>query len=106
MMVAGTCANWCPRARAETKDLEPGYTDCCASHAEMNGVARADFTQLQNGTAYVTGVVCYTCAKLLAATGISLVVMIEHPSDQHRSPDRTYKLLQDCGIKYVVVQED
>lgn len=106
MMVIGDCVNWCPRSQAEEHALEPGYTDCCASHAEMNAVARADFTQLQGGTAYVTGSVCYTCAKLLAASNVGLVVMIVRESEGYRSPKKSMQLLADCGITYAIIDDD
>jgi dCMP deaminase len=106
MTVLGDCVNWCPRAQSEGHVLEPGYTDCCASHAEMNAVARADFTQLQGGTAYVTGSVCYTCAKLLAASNVGLVVMIVRGSESYRSPKKSMQLLAECGITCTVIDDD
>lgn len=92
-----TCSSWCPRA-CKTADFDPGYSDCISAHAESNAVARADFSRLKGGTAYVNGAVCYNCCKLLAASGIARVVMEVYTADAHRNPVKSITYLRDNGI--------
>lgn len=88
------CRGWCPRSQpGHEPDL--GYTDCVSSHAEMNAIARADFTKLRWGTAYVNGACCVMCAKALAASGVNrVVVKFDDAADAHRVPNR--------GIDYLI----
>jgi deoxycytidylate deaminase len=96
------CRAWCPRAQPDHVP-EEGYVDCVSSHAEMNAVSRADWSRLQGGTAYVNGAVCFQCAKLLAACGVSRVVMKVLESDSHRRPQRSIDYLKECGISVSVI---
>lgn len=91
------CRSWCPRSSAVT--LDPGYRDCVSSHAEMNAIARADFTRIRGGTAYVNGATCWMCAKGLAASGVARVVMETRIGEMHRNPAATETLLVSCGIQ-------
>jgi dCMP deaminase len=100
MNVHTKCDQWCPRSQGASLDVN--YDDCPSSHAEANGVARADWSRLQGGTAYVNGASCMTCAKLLAAAGIRLVVMQVHETDQHRRPDKVIEYLGQCGVEVFV----
>lgn len=95
------CDQWCPRGAGLSR--EDGHVDCCALHSEQNAIARADSSKLIGGTAFVTGVVCISCAKLLAAARVTRVVMISHESDAHRDLDRSKKFLENSGIEVVVV---
>lgn len=96
LQVEGPCSGWCPRA-------ETGgglsYDDCVAVHAEQNAVAMADRTRLTGGTAYVTRVPCFTCAKILANSGIvRIVYRPDRPDDVNREPDRSLKQLSAAGV--------
>lgn len=88
------CRAYCPRAYAELP--AEGYVDCVSAHAEMNAVAFVDRRECEGGTIYVTGTVCYSCAKTLANCGLYRVVM--RGGDLHRDPERTTSFLRDCGL--------
>lgn len=77
----GSCANWCPRARAYAsgEPVHAGYADCYSNHAESNAIARADWTEITGGTAYVTSTPCIACAKNLAAAQLGRVVFKVDP---------------------------
>lgn len=95
------CRSWCPRSQPGHEPQE-GYVDCVSSHAEMNAIARADYSLLSDGTAYVNGAVCLTCAKLLAAAGVKRVCMIVREAEGFRNPDRTIEYLKMNNITVLV----
>lgn len=97
-----SCVNWCPRSQPE-HEPQPGYVDCVSSHAEMNALARADYSMMAGGTAYVNGAVCWMCAKALCAAGISRVVMKVHESDAHREPSRTVLFFEMNHVSVTVI---
>lgn len=99
---ADSCRDWCPRAQSE---VGPGmsYDSCPANHAEANAIARADSQRLAGATCFITGSICMTCAKLLAAAGVTRVVHKVSPSDSHRDPERVEAFLQTCGVEVVRV---
>ena len=97
----GPCSNWCPRAQKTADEpLSGTYDDCHAAHAESNSIARADFTQMQGSTVYVSTSMCKGCAKIVANSGVSRVVYgyTDDGSDAYRSPEETERFLQSCGI--------
>lgn len=104
MVPESTCVSWCPRARQANPDRS--YDQCCAAHSEQNAISRADWSRMQNGKAYVNGSVCITCAKLLAAAGVSEVHMKVHPTDRHRRPEETVAFLEYNGITVTTVRTD
>ena len=79
------CTHWCTRAL--TGDMSPDYSSCSSTHAETSALVRADRSQLDGGTIYVTRSVGINCAKLIAHTGLTRVVHVVTPDDMHRSPD-------------------
>lgn len=95
------CDQWCPRGAGLSQ--EDGHTDCPAVHAESNAISRADSSMLVGGTAFVTGAVCVSCAKLLAATRVARVVMRFEEKDAHRGLNRTTAFLENSGIEVTVV---
>ena len=97
-----SCQDWCPRAQSEVTS-GMSYDTCPASHAEANGIARADSQRLFGATCYVTSSCCMTCAKLLAAAGITRIVHKVLPSDSHRDPERVEAFLRQCGVEVVRV---
>lgn len=98
MFVEGMCTNFCLRAQAEEHELEPGYTDCPSIHAEANALLFTDREVREGGTVYVSSTVCFTCAKLIANSGLTRVVMSTVRTDAHRNPHRTIDFLRDCRI--------
>lgn len=93
------------RGYVKVEDLSPDYSDCPSLHAEANALSVCDRTQREGGVIYVTSHVCHACAKLVANSGLSTVVI---PSDDgfgaaHRRPERSYELLERCGVDVVTV---
>lgn len=98
MKLDGDCSNWCPRAQRESCDLDPHYDDCHAVHAETNGIARADFTEMHGATIYVSTSSCKGCAKVVATSGVKRLVHRAGDGDEHRSPAATEDFLRSCGL--------
>jgi dCMP deaminase len=95
--VEGSCAGWCPRALAG--DSSPDYGSCRAIHAEANALTRANFTEIQGATIYITGSICINCAKQVANSGIRRVVHRVLPEHAYRSPEVVEQYLRECGIE-------
>lgn len=95
-----TCLDWCPRAR--TGGGPAFYDDCVSSHAEMNALVRGARSDFEGGTIYVTRVPCFTCAKVIANSGIVRAVFPIAPEDAEREPDRSIDMLARCGIEVVL----
>jgi dCMP deaminase len=96
--VSGPCDHWCPRGMGET-ELSSDYSSCDMIHAESNAIARADFTQIQGGTIYVTHASCINCAKLVGNSGIKRLVHRVTAADAHRQPEKVEAYLQKIGIE-------
>lgn len=106
------CTEWCDRARKNIRSefgglaldrvIEPGYTDCPALHAEANALAVCDRRDREGGTIYVDSAVCFNCAKLIANSGLTCVVVVTDHVDEHRSPERSYEFLRNCGVEVVL----
>lgn len=99
------CSTWCQRA---TKDgqTDPGYTDCPSLHAEANALMVCDRREREGGTIFITSHVCYTCAKLIANSGLDAVCLWDSTLKtigdySHRDPLRSYNFLETCGIDVV-----
>ena len=106
--VEGTCTSWCERAKARgdrplKAALRQDYSDCPSAHAEQNAITRADFSKIKNGTIYVTSSVCFTCAKSIANSGISRVVMRVDPDHTHRNSSRSVEFLLASGMHVQVL---
>jgi deoxycytidylate deaminase len=59
----------------------------------------------EGGTIYVTGHVCHACAKLIANSGLAAVVVALAADERdraYRDPDKSYALLEQCGVEVVV----
>lgn len=93
----GECSGWCARA----SEVQPGttYANCLSVHAEVNALIYADRNLYEGGTMYVTGAVCWDCAKIVANSGVKRVVMVIGTDDKHRAPDRSINLLKAAGIE-------
>jgi dCMP deaminase len=97
-----SCTDWCPRA-LKSEGFSTEYDDCFANHAEANGIARSNWSNLDGAALYVNGSVCFQCAKLIATTGISTVFHVVNASDAHREPAKVEKFLRRMGIEVVRV---
>lgn len=102
--LSASCAADCPRARAAEVADPVGYTDCISIHAESNALLFCDRRDREDGTLYVTSPVCFTCAKLVANSGVARVVAVADPERSYRDPDRSLALLRASGLR-VHVQE-
>lgn len=94
------CTVWCARAgkALEGEPLDLGHTDCPSLHAEANALLKSAKYARVGGTLYVTSHVCINCAKLIANSGVSRVVVDPaHPS-AHRNSETGYSLMRSCGI--------
>lgn len=76
----------CPRQQ-QNSDPGTNYDNCIANHAETNALLQTTPQNRQGATLYINGTPCYTCAKLIAASGIT--TLIHHP-------DPTYKQWPTC----------
>lgn len=102
LMLRGDCRNWCPRAMGKT-DLSADYGACSTIHAEANALLRADYTQIQGGTIYVSHSSCINCAKLVANSGLKKLVHKVTDADAHRNPDEVETYLRQTGVEAVRV---
>lgn len=59
----------------------------------------SDRTARAGGTIYVTSHVCFGCAKLIANSGLSRVVVATDRADDHRNPLASYQFLIQCGVE-------
>jgi deoxycytidylate deaminase len=101
----GWCSEWCPRAIAASRS-EPvslDYSDCYAVHSEANAILRSSRRPFEPGTTiYTSSSVCRQCAQLIAASGITRVVVEILPAHRHRSPDEIVAFLTEAGVEVVV----
>ena len=89
----------CPRANSdETSGW--AYDSCVAIHAEANAILYSSPEQREGGSIYITGVPCFTCAKLIANSGITEVVAT---GDPYEGWDRVRSFLLDCGVRVRLV---
>lgn len=91
------CDTFCPRSM--TTNPQPHYLDCVAIHAEANALLRLHDYGMHDLRIYVTGPICWDCAKMIANTPITCVRFMPDPSVSHREEDRGIVLLHQCGIK-------
>lgn len=64
---------FCPRA-IQNSPSGSNYDNCIANHAEANALLWCDTHQRQGATLIVNGPPCFSCAKLIASSGISRVI--------------------------------
>jgi deoxycytidylate deaminase len=65
----------------------------------VNGVIRANFTEIQGGTIFISGAACVNCARMIAASGIATVVHRVDASMAHRNPRAVEKYLERMGVE-------
>lgn len=102
--LSGPCKNWCLRGECgPTKESATSYDDCPSLHAELNALMHSSRSERDGGTIYVTGHLCLSCAKAVANSGLSTVVIVGAEDIPHRQPARSIAFLQMCGLKVVEV---
>ena len=87
--------------RTVTDELEHSSKHCVRTiHAEQNVIIQAAKygISIDGATIYVSMVPCYTCAKMLVASGIKRVVCAK---DYHASKD-TKELFKQAGVELVI----
>lgn len=93
------CDEFCPRAAGERHSTS--YDNCVSVHSEQNALLVCDRRDREGGTLYVSGIPCWTCAKLVANSGVARVVM-QRENLAHREPGRVVELLETCGLEVLV----
>lgn len=85
----------CPRAMS---DSMPGsvYDNCTAIHAEANAIMWSDVSLRSGATLYVNGPPCFSCAKLIASSGISGVVCVYN--EEYQEFDKVLNYLKSSNI--------
>jgi dCMP deaminase len=83
-------------------NLDPVYADCPALHAEANALSVCERTVREGGTIYVSSGTCFGCAKLIANSGLAMLV-VPKPNGEHvhRDLNRSYDFLEQCGVDVV-----
>lgn len=94
--VLTTCTDWCPRARGEG-GTTPDYSNCPSNHAEINAISRMTPTTKET-LAYINRMCCNTCAKALAAAGVSAVICQTTDLDEHIDTVQIEQYFEDCDI--------
>lgn len=92
------CAAWCPRGAGGPQGDPTSYDDCVAVHAEQNALMFCDRRDRLGGTLYVTTSVCVTCAKLVANSGLTRVVVAVDEDRDYRDPGRGIGLLVKTSL--------
>ena len=94
----GHCdAGACPRSGSkEATGADPNYDNCVAIHAEANALLFADAHQREGATLYTTAAPCFSCAKLIANSGIGEVVA---GGGRYDGWDETRRFLLDCSVR-------
>ena len=85
----------CPRARSEANSGWD-YDRCIAIHAEANAILFSSPEEREGASVYITGVPCFSCAKLIANSGITEVVTEGEPYEGW-SDVRSFLL--DCDVR-------
>lgn len=93
------CNQWCTRGRlGPTPDTLTSYEDCPMLHAELNALSVCDRSMREKGTLYVTGAICFSCAKAVGNSGLQRVVVDTSVRYDYRNPSRSMQFLSDCGL--------
>jgi dCMP deaminase len=89
----------CPRARSEAVSGW-GHDNCIAIHAEANAILYSSPEERDGASIYITGVPCFTCAKLIANSGITEVVTEGEP---YTGWESVRAFLLDCDVRVRLV---
>lgn len=85
----------CPRADSDTPSGW-GHDNCIAIHAEANAILYSSPEEREGAAIYITGVPCFTCAKLIANSGIVEVVTT---GETYEDWDRVREFLLNCSVR-------
>lgn len=89
----------CPRANTDVPHGST-YDNCIAIHAEANAIIWSDQAMRVGATLIVNGPPCYSCAKLIASSGIAKVVC--KSDDAYAQFDDIMNYLNGLGIELKV----
>jgi dCMP deaminase len=96
----GHCdAGACPRAQMDAT-MGFDYDSCVAIHAEANALLYAAPADREMATLYTSAAPCFSCAKLIANSGIAEVVA---SGGRYDGWDDTRRFLQDCKVRVRVL---
>ena len=96
-----SCSGFCERGA--TKERGATYSNCVSVHAEANALLFADRRDYAGGTMYVTNPCCWDCAKLVANSGIKMLVVKQSERDAHYDNDTSLDFISSCGITVRVI---
>lgn len=97
--VYGPCSGWCPRAIAGEGSGTADYSACESIHAEVNVLLRADASLIEGGTMLVTRAPCINCARVIANSGLEVVVAKRNEEDDLAKAEAVFQYLRRCGLK-------
>lgn len=96
----GHCdAGACPRAVTDSP-TSFAYDNCVAIHAEANALLFADHDDRDGASLYTTAAPCFSCAKLIANSGLGEVVA---GGGRYDGWEATRRFLQDCKVRVRVL---
>lgn len=94
------CMEFCTRgASGPTSETAISYADCVSIHAEANALLFCDRRDREGGTIYVTSHICWSCAKMVANSGLHRVVVDTRHRHDHRNSSESYTLLEKSGLE-------
>jgi len=99
--VLATCHDHCPRNQPNANP-GIGYDDCITVHAESNALMFCDRRDREGGSIYVNSAVCFTCAKLVANSGLLRVFMRVAVEDAHRDPGGSIDIMRRADLEVIV----
>jgi dCMP deaminase len=86
----------CPRLY-EGSPNGSSYDNCIAIHSEANALLHSNYVDYRDGgTMYVNGPPCFSCAKLIANSGLARVVYMEDSA--YADTPRVLAFLRDVGV--------
>lgn len=98
------CSNWCPRAQPGAVTTA-NYDACPSVHAETNALLRADHSEIDGGTIYVSSSICVNCMKLICNSGLRRVVHLVRPGEEYREPEKSEQIARDAGLNVLRVTQ-
>ena len=101
---AGSCEKFCERGGS--KDRPGSYANCVSVHAEANALLFADRRLFESATIYVTNPCCFDCAKLIANSGITKVIMQVSKVDEHATWDHVIEYMKMCKIETQIYERE
>ena len=100
--LGASCEVFCPRAK---EGGGTSYSNCVSVHAECAAILEGGKSKYPGAIIYVTSTMCWDCAKIVVAAGITKVVMrVNWIEDAHRDPKRTIDFLNQCGVTVVSIE--